>query len=240
MTPTSPVTVPVPEGEALTGVTADAASVRQIAPPFAGGTGGIQRSQVFPPAAPASTWMAWRADRTGGIVAQLGSKPTTSRRLASILVGYQFVQDLPTPSHSFWTASLRTDSLSRLPQARAFTYGFMTISSQPFLYTQPLVVGQTHVFTLGQWLHPAGRLTIRCGVIVSIDFGPGETAYVEAIARLLSLVQHGPTIFSAESETAAASEARIAAPSLTEIATVTRVLEDDEPVDLDVAFDGLD
>ncbi|HEX2162784.1 MAG TPA: hypothetical protein VHM02_02435 [Thermoanaerobaculia bacterium] len=238
---TETASVAVPAREPLAGLATDtlaAPAGRQIAPPYAGGTDGIQRSQVFPPSAPPDTWMAWRADRTGGIVAQLGSRSTTSRRLASILVGYQFVQNLATPGNSFWTASLRADSLTRLPEARAFTYGFMTISSQPHLYTQPLVAGRTHVFTLGQWMHPAGRLTVRCGVIVSIDFGPGQTAYVEAIARLQSLVQHGPTIFAADGESPAASLA--GGPSFDEIATVTRELDPEAPVDLDAAFDGLD
>lgn len=224
---------------------AAAGAGQQIAPPYAGGTDGIVRSQIYPPSAPPNTWMAWRANRAGEIVAQLGSKPTSTRRRASILVGYQFEQTLARPGNYFWTAALRTVALSRLPQARAYTYGFMTLSSQPYLYTQPLVAGRTHLFTVGQYQHPAGKHTIRCGVIVSVDFGPGQTAYVEAIATLQSLALQSPSLFAAEGDVARAAVHEPAL-SLDDIPTASRMLEVEVEVEGDgdeallEAFDGLD
>lgn len=219
---------------------AAAAVLRQLAPPYAGSADGIVRSQLFPPAAPPDTWMAWRADRAGAIVAQLGSRATTTRRRASITVGYQFVQELQRPGNYFWSAALRTVSTSRLPPDRTFTYGFMTLSTQPFLYTQPLVPGRTHVFTLGQYQHPAGRVTLRCGVIVSVDFGPGQSAYVEAIASLQSLVLQSPPLFGAEGETPAAALAQGApVPSIEAMEPEVRVLEGEGDDDLVAGFDGL-
>lgn len=241
---TQPVPVPVPDTDTDTIVQpafdlAAAAVGQQLAPPYAGDADGIVRSQIYPREAPAGTWIAWRADRAGALVAQLGSRATTVRRHAAIAVGYQFVQDLPRAGNYFWNAALRTVAVSKLPPERAYTYAFMRISSQPFTYTQPLVPGRTHLFSVGQYQHPAGKVTIHCGVIVSIEFAPGQSAYVEAIANLDSLVLQSPPLFTAAAD--AARSAEEAAPlSLDEIASATRILAVEGDDDVLGAFDGLD
>ena len=201
---------------------AAASRTRQLAPPFLGDETGIKRRRFASPT-PVNTWTATRVDLAGGIVAQLGSRPSDTFNLPSTETGYQ-IEQLVQPGYHVWTASLRVISVSRLPASRTAVSGFLSVAGATPDY-QALVPGRTQLFTTVFWVPDARWVRLRCGIDLSMFFGPGQNAYTEGIVQVQSIVHHEPP---SASDPAAALVAEPAANELDEVEVEIIESDDDE------------
>jgi hypothetical protein len=162
--------------------------IRQLAPPFAGDEPDLWRRRVYPVTL-ASTWTAARVNLAGQIVSQLGSKPSTFN-YATTEAGYE-VEHTIQPGVHFWTAAVRIVSVSRLPAPRTLALGSFGVTGvRP--QTQGLVAGQTQLYSIGLSVTKETRVKVRWTVLLGLLYGAGETAYVEGIAQVQSIVHRVP------------------------------------------------
>lgn len=180
--------------------------IRQLAPPFLGDESDIVRRRFAWPTPP-NTWTSIVVGRDGRIVSQLGSKPSDAFNFVERRVGYQIEHDIEAGDH-LWTASVRVISVSRLPPARTAVAGFLSVTGTVSDH-QPLVPGQTQLYTASLSVTSPRRVQLRFGTHQSMVFRAGETAYTEAIVQVQSIVhRRPPSPIDAAADSPAASASR--------------------------------